>query len=121
MNPAKPEAQVADEGTTRMSRDTLSITDNRTGKSYEVPIKLDTIHATDLRQIKVKSDEFGMMSYDPAFNNTALLPEQNHVHRRRQRHPALSRLFDRGTGGEEHVSRNGLFDSAWRAAHPLAA
>src|SRR5580692_5741311 len=72
MNPAKPEAQVADEGTTRMSRDTLSITDNRTGKSYEVPIKHDTIHATDLRQIKVKSDDFGMMSYDPAFNNTAL-------------------------------------------------
>src|SRR5579863_2755271 len=72
MNPAKPGTQVADEGTTRMSRDTLSITDNRTGKTYEVPIKHDTIHATDLRQIKVKPDEFGMMSYDPAFNNTAL-------------------------------------------------
>jgi citrate synthase len=72
MNPTKPGTQVAGEGTTRMSRDTLSITDNRTGKSYEVPIKYDTIHATDLRQIKVKSDEFGMMSYDPAFNNTAL-------------------------------------------------
>ena len=72
MNPTKPGTQVADEGTTRMSRDTLSITDNRTGKAYEVPIKNDTIHATDLRQIKVKSDEFGMMSYDPAFNNTAL-------------------------------------------------
>ena len=72
MNPTKPETQVADEGTTRMSRDTLSITDNRTGKVYEVPIKNDTIHATDLRQIKVKPDDFGMMSYDPAFNNTAL-------------------------------------------------
>src|SRR5580692_8828874 len=72
MNPTKPGTQVADEGTTRMSRDTLSIIDNRTGKSYEVPIKNDTIHATDLRQIKVQPDEFGMMSYDPAFNNTAL-------------------------------------------------
>src|SRR6202162_1800375 len=72
MNPTTPETQVAAEGITRMSRDTLSITDNRTGKSYEIPIKHDTIHATDLRQIKVKSDEFGMMSYDPAFNNTAL-------------------------------------------------
>src|SRR5579864_3354150 len=71
MNPTKPGTQVADEGTTRMSRDTLSITDNRTGKAYEIPIKNDTIHATDLRQIKVKADEFGMMSYDPAFNNTA--------------------------------------------------
>src|SRR6266851_466606 len=72
MNPPKPETQVAAEGTTRMSRDTLSVTDNRTGKTYEVPIKNDTIHATDLRQIKVKGDDFGMMSYDPAFNNTAL-------------------------------------------------
>src|SRR5512135_617663 len=72
MNPTTPEPQVAAEGTTRMSRDTLSITDNRTGKAYEVPIKNDTIRATDLRQIKVKPDDFGMMSYDPAFNNTAL-------------------------------------------------
>src|SRR6202167_2221916 len=72
MNPTTPETKVAAEGTPRMSRNTLSITDNRTGKAYEVPIKNDTIHATDLRQIKVKSDEFGMMSYDPAFNNTAL-------------------------------------------------
>src|ERR1700739_4828373 len=72
MNPTKPGTQVAAEGTTRMSRDTLSITDNRTGKSYEVPVKNDTIRATDLRQIKVNGDDFGMMSYDPAFNNTAL-------------------------------------------------
>src|ERR1700688_5010280 len=72
MNPTKPEMQVEAEGTTRMSRDTLSITDNRTGKAYEIPIKNDTIHATDLRQIKVKPDDFGMMSYDPPFNNTAL-------------------------------------------------
>src|ERR1700745_2634446 len=52
-------------------RQTLQITDNRTGKSYEVPIPHDTIRASDLRQIKVDPTEFGMMSYDPAFNNTA--------------------------------------------------
>src|ERR1700674_4521390 len=52
-------------------RQTLTITDNRTGKSYEVPITHDTIRAADLRQIKVDPKEFGMMSYDPAFNNTA--------------------------------------------------
>src|SRR5579862_3392683 len=52
-------------------RQTLTITDNRTGKSYEIPITHDTIRAADLRQIKVNPDEFGMMSYDPAFNNTA--------------------------------------------------
>ena len=54
-----------------MSKDTLSITDNRTGKNYEVPIWEDTIKAMDLRQIKVNDDDFGMMSYDPAFKNTA--------------------------------------------------
>lgn len=54
-----------------MAKETLSITDNRTGKAYEIPITNDTIHATDLRQIKVKDDDFGMMTYDPAFMNTA--------------------------------------------------
>lgn len=54
-----------------MSKDTLTVTDNRTGKTYELPITNDTIKATDLRQIKVKDDDFGMMSYDPAFGNTA--------------------------------------------------
>ena len=51
--------------------DTLTITDNRTGKQYEVPIQDSTIRAMDLRQIKVTPDEFGMMTYDPAFMNTA--------------------------------------------------
>jgi citrate synthase len=51
--------------------DTLLIKDSRTGKEYTVPITDDTIKAIDLRQIKVKDDEFGMMTYDPAFMNTA--------------------------------------------------
>jgi len=50
---------------------TLTITDNRTGKTYEVPIEHETIQATALRQIKVKADDFGLMTYDPAFMNTA--------------------------------------------------
>lgn len=54
-----------------MGKETLTITDNRTGKSYELPIVNDTIRAIDLRQIKVKGDDFGMMSYDPAYMNTA--------------------------------------------------
>jgi citrate synthase len=54
-----------------VASNTLTITDNRTGKQYELPIADDTIHATDLRQIKVKDDDFGMMTYDPAFMNTA--------------------------------------------------
>jgi citrate synthase len=51
--------------------DTLTITDNRTGKVYELPIVDETIKATDLRNIKVNDDDFGMMTYDPAFMNTA--------------------------------------------------
>jgi citrate synthase len=51
--------------------DTLTITDNRTGKQYELPIQDGTIRAMDLRQIKVKPDDFGLMTYDPAFMNTA--------------------------------------------------
>src|SRR6266853_510869 len=68
----KPAAQSATGETKPMSRDSLTITDNRTGKSYELPITDDTIRAIDLRQIKVAPDDFGMMSYDPAFSNTAL-------------------------------------------------
>ncbi len=51
--------------------DTLTITDNRTGKTYELPIENDSIRAIDLRQIKVHDDDFGMLSYDPAYLNTA--------------------------------------------------
>ncbi len=51
--------------------DTLTITDNRTGKTYEIPIKDGAVRAIDLRQIKVSDDDFGLMSYDPAFMNTA--------------------------------------------------
>jgi citrate synthase len=54
-----------------LPKDSITITDNRTGKSYELPITEGTIKATDLRQIKVTDDEFGMMTYDPAFMNTA--------------------------------------------------
>ena len=51
--------------------DTLTITDNRTGKQYEIPVTDGTIRAMDLRQIKVDPDDFGLMSNDPAFLNTA--------------------------------------------------
>ena len=54
-----------------MSKDSLTVTDNRTGSSYEIDIVDDCIRAPDLRQIKVHPDDFGMMSYDPAYMNTA--------------------------------------------------
>ena len=50
---------------------TLTVTDNRTGETYELDVTDGTIKAMDLRQIKVSEDDFGLMSYDPAFTNTA--------------------------------------------------
>ncbi|HEY2182074.1 MAG TPA: citrate synthase [Solirubrobacteraceae bacterium] len=63
------DAASAANGATRA--DTLTVTDNRTGSVYELPITDGTVRATELRQIKVDPDEFGMLSYDPAFMNTA--------------------------------------------------
>ncbi len=54
-----------------MTKETLTVTDNRTGQTYELPITHDTINAMDLRQIRVNEGDFGMLSYDPAFKNTA--------------------------------------------------
>src|SRR5262249_31935568 len=64
----KPEAPGA---ATAESRDALTLTDQRTGKTDEIPITDGTIRAIELRQIKTGPDDFGLMSYDPAFLNTA--------------------------------------------------
>ncbi len=53
-----------------MPENTLTVVDNRTGKTYTIPITNSTVRAMDFRQIKVEPDEFGMMVYDPAFTNT---------------------------------------------------
>jgi citrate synthase len=52
-------------------RDTLTVTDNRTGRAYELPVTDGTVRAMDLRQIKVDEEDFGLMAYDPAYTNTA--------------------------------------------------
>ena len=54
-----------------MPKDTLTITDNRTGKQYEIAIEHGAIRTADLRDIKISADDFGLMGYDPAFTNTA--------------------------------------------------
>ncbi|MGH7547183.1 MAG: citrate synthase [Gemmatimonadales bacterium] len=54
-----------------MPKDTLTVTDNRTGKQYEIPVQDGTIRAVDLRQLKVSDDDAGLMTYDPGFLNTA--------------------------------------------------
>jgi citrate synthase len=57
--------------TVEQKKDALTVIDRRTGKSYEIPIADGTIRAIDLRQIKIDAQDFGLMSYDPAFMNTA--------------------------------------------------
>lgn len=54
-----------------MTSDTLTVTDNRTGRNYTLPIEDGTVRAMDLRQIKTGEEDFGLMAYDPAFTNTA--------------------------------------------------
>jgi citrate synthase len=65
------ETQEKDGAGVATSADTLTVTDNRTGKSYEIPIEDETIRATALRNIKVNEDDFGLMTYDPAYMATA--------------------------------------------------
>ena len=64
----KPEQSAEKSG---QARDALTVVDNRTGRSYELPIQNGTVRAMDLRQIKTGPEDFGLMSYDPAFLNTA--------------------------------------------------
>jgi citrate synthase len=63
--------QDAGAGGVAQASSTLSITDNRTGRQYEIPIEDGAIRSIDLRQIKVAEDDFGLLAYDPAFLNTA--------------------------------------------------
>jgi citrate synthase len=71
MNSPKSETLTNSATPAGTRRDTLTITDNRTGKQYEVAVTNDTIRPIDLRKIKVNDADFGMMTYDPSFSNTA--------------------------------------------------
>ncbi len=68
---AEEQTERENGGGVATANDTLSVTDNRTGESYEVEIEDGTVKAMDFRQIKVSEDDFGLMTYDPAFTNTA--------------------------------------------------
>ncbi len=68
---AEEQPQREDDGGVATAQDNLSVTDNRTGETYEVEVNDGTVRAMDFRDIKVSDDDFGLMSYDPAFTNTA--------------------------------------------------
>jgi citrate synthase len=65
------ETQTSNGGGVATGSNSLTVTDNRTGRQYEIPIDDETIRATELRKIKVNDDDFGLMTYDPAFMATA--------------------------------------------------
>ncbi len=73
----KAQAGIRSEASGQMSdgaanaSDTLTVTDNRTGRTYELGIEDGTVRALDLRQIKADEQDFGLMAYDPAYTNTA--------------------------------------------------
>ena len=60
-----------DDGAVAQAEESLSVTDNRTGETYELEIHDETVTAMDFRQMKVNEDDFGLMTYDPAYTNTA--------------------------------------------------
>jgi citrate synthase len=68
---AEEQEQSENGGGVATAQDTLSVTDNRTGEAYELEITDGTVKAMDFRQIKVNEDDFGLMTYDPAYTNTA--------------------------------------------------
>jgi hypothetical protein len=76
-------------GEKAVSVNTLTVTDNRTNRTYTIPVEDGTVRAMDFRQMKEADDDFGLMLYDPAF-----VPQWDHLHRRRSRHSGVSRLSD---------------------------
>ena len=96
--------------------DTLTITDNRTGKTYELPIEHDTIRAIDLRQIKVHDDDFGMMTYDPGYTNTASCKSTITYIDGDKGVPGVSRLSDRTARRKLNVHGSYVLAAQWRVA-----
>ncbi len=70
-SPAGADAESLPANGASSAPETLTVTDNRTGKTYELPITDGTVRAMDLRQIKTDAQDFGLMAYDPAYTNTA--------------------------------------------------
>ncbi len=87
-----------------MPQDTLTITDNRTGKDYNVAVENGTIRAMDLRQIKTGPEDFGLMTYDPAFMNTASCRSSITYIDGDKGNPALSWISHRCTRAALHIS-----------------
>ena len=100
------ETQQPADGGVATSADTLTVTDNRTGRQYEIPIEDGTIRATELRKIKTDDDDFGLMTYDPAYMATASCRSAITFIDGEQGDPRVPRLSDRAAGREVDLSRS---------------
>ena len=115
------EQNETDGGGVGTAQDSLTVTDNRTGDTYELEITDGTVKAMDLRQIKVSEDDFGMMTYDPGFTNTASCRSSVVLHRRRGGRARVPRLSHRGPLRARHLPRGRVPAHPRRAPHPAAA
>ncbi len=98
------------------ARESLTVTDNRTGKQYELPIENGAIHTADLRQIKTGADDSGLMGYDPAFTNTATCKSRITYIDGDKGILRYRGYPDRTAGGEEQLPRDRVPDRQGRAA-----
>ena len=104
-----------------MAEDTLTITDNRTGHEYTLPITDGTIRATDLQQIARRGRRRRADGLRPGIPQHGVLPQRDHVHRRRRGDPALPGVSDRAARGGRDVPRDGLPPARRRAPERRAA
>ena len=93
-----------------MPKEVLSILDKRTQATYEIPIHNGTIRAMDLRQDQDRARRFRAHDLRSRLHEHGVVPKRDHLHRRRQRHPALPGLPHRATGGEMHFPGGRLSD-----------
>ena len=98
--------------------DTLTIRDNRTGHDYELPITDGTIRAADLKQITAGDEDPRPGDVRPRLRQHGLLPQRDHLHRRRRGHPGVPGLPDRAAGRALDLPRGGLPAAERRAARP---
>ena len=96
--------------------ETLSVTDNRTGRTYEIPIEDGAIRSLDLRQIKTSEEDFGLLAYDPAFMNTASCRSAV-TYLDGDWCPRVPRLSDRAAGGALDLPGGRLPPGSRRSAH----
>ncbi len=108
--------QMIQPGEAALPSDTLSIVDNRTGREYTLPIVDGAIRATDLAKITGADGDGGLHVVRPGVPEHGVVPERDHLHRRRRRDPALPRLPDRAGRRAGELPRDGLPAARGRAA-----